>query len=51
MNGNNEEIEEENLPERFAELFESKVKRLSDNAVICPNVYNGTNKVTEAGKQ
>ena len=38
---NGVQIETNELEEAFAELFESKVKQLSDKANIDENVYNG----------
>ena len=40
-------IKTNELEEAFAELFESKVKQLSDNANIDENVYNGRRKLPE----
>ena len=39
------EIDSEELEEKFAEHFEDKITRLSSSAVINQNVYNGLNKI------
>ena len=44
---NGVQIETNELEEAFAELFESKVKQLSDKANIDENVYNGWRKLPE----
>ena len=41
MFANGIRVETEDLEEAFAELFESKIKLLSDNARIFDTVYNG----------
>ena len=38
-------INEEELPECFAEYFENKVSKQSENVVLNPNVYNGVRKL------
>ena len=45
MYRNNVEIEEEKIAETFAEFFESRVNNLVHQAVICPQVYNGSPKI------
>ena len=39
-----EDISDEDLPEAFADYFETKIVLLSRNAIINPGVFNGTNK-------
>ena len=47
MFANEIRVETEDLEEAFAELFESKIKLLSDNARITDTVYNGQRKLPE----
>ena len=44
MFANRIRVETEDLEEAFAELFESKIKLLSDNARITDNVYKEKEK-------
>ena len=39
------EIDSQELEEKFADYFEDKITRLTSNAIINPNVYNGLNKI------
>ena len=45
MFANGIRVETEDLEEAFAELFESKINLLSDNARITDTVYNGQRKL------
>ena len=47
MFANGIRVETEDLEEAFAELFESKINLLSDNARITDTVYNGQRKLPE----
>ena len=43
---NGVQINEIALVEKFAKFFETKINNLIENAVVCPEVYNGTTKMT-----
>ena len=45
MYRNNVEIDEDTIAETFAEFFESKVNSLVNQAIVCPQVYNGSPKI------
>ena len=42
---NNIQIDENNLPDTFAEFFMSKTAKIVNDTVIGPNVYNGQSKL------
>ena len=44
LNGN--KVPKEDLPEAFAIHFSQKIDDIISAANICPNVYNGQNKIT-----
>ena len=45
MYNGNVEIDEDMLPESFAEYFSNKTSNLLSNIAMDPNVYNGTRKI------
>ena len=42
---NNIQIDENNLPDTFAEFFMSKTAKIVNETIINPNVYNGGSKL------
>ena len=47
---NNVQINNDDLPDRFAEYFSAKVADITNESVINPNVYNGTRKINVNNK-
>ena len=50
MYDNETEISSEELPDRFACYFDSKIARIKEELVINDQVYNGTRKLVESNK-
>ena len=45
MTKNGEDIDEDELADKFAEFFDTKIKNLSGQATIDPSIYNGKKKI------